>query len=129
MMESILLFIRIAGKLRKGTIMYTPSRHFIDFCIAGFTFCEGAKALGDLKVGSKLKLQLELDNPYDPDAVALYYDGKKLGYIPKAKNSQIKQLLFFGHDVFETSVSQIDPVQHPERQVRVVIQLINAREL
>ena len=108
--------------------MYTPSRHFINFCIAGFTFCEGAEVLGNLKVGSKLELQLELDNPFDPDAVALYFEGKKLGYIPQAKNSQVKQLLFFGHDVFETSVSQIDPVQHPERQVRVVIKLIDARE-
>ena len=108
--------------------MYTPSRHFINFCIAGFTFWEGLEVFNDLKVGSKLELRLEPENPYDPEAVMVFFGETKLGYIPRAKNSQVYQLLFFGHDIFEVFVSHIDLQQHPERQIRVVIKLIDANE-
>jgi len=108
--------------------MYTFSRHIIDFYIAGFTFWEGLEVFGNLKVGSKLELRLEPENPFVPKAVALFFEEKKLGYIPQAKNSQIHQLLYFGHNILEVFVCQIDLDEHPERQVRVVIKLIDTNK-
>ena len=106
--------------------MYTPSRHFADFHIAGFTYWDGIEVLEDLKVGNKLDLRSEAENPYDPEAVAIFYENRKLGYIPKASNAQISQILYFGNNIFEAFICQIDLEKHPERQVRVVVKLIDA---
>ena len=43
--------------------MYEPSRVLLSFHIAGFQYADGALVLGDLKVGDKLKLCAERDNP------------------------------------------------------------------
>lgn len=107
--------------------MYTPSKHFVDFHLAGFSYWDGAKIIGSLSPGDKLDLKVEPENPYDPEAVALYKDGNKLGYIPSDRNSAISQLLFFGHDIFEAYVFQIDPTAHLERQVKVTVMIKDAR--
>ena len=60
--------------------MYEPSRVLLSFHIAGFQYADGALVLGDLKVGDKLTLCAERDNPHDPEAVAIYYGNTKLGY-------------------------------------------------
>lgn len=62
--------------------MYEPSRVLLSFHIAGFQYADGALVLGDLKVGDKLTLCAERDNPHDPEAVAIYYGNTKLGYVP-----------------------------------------------
>ncbi|MCL1847724.1 MAG: HIRAN domain-containing protein [Coriobacteriia bacterium] len=98
----------------------------MDFCIAGFTYWDGAFVLQKMQVGDKLDLQPEEDNPYDPKAVALCYQGIKVGYVPREKNAQISQLLFFGQNPFEAVIAQIDPEAHPERQVRVIIRVKDA---
>jgi len=103
------------------------SKHVMDFYIAGFTYWEGIFVAQQLKVCDRLELRLECDNPYDPNAVALYYQGNKLGYIPRIYNTEISQLLYFGHENFETIISQIDLEKHPERQVRVAIRLRDVR--
>ena len=47
--------------------MYEPSRVLLSFHIAGFQYADGALVLGDLKVGDKLSLCAERDNPHDPE--------------------------------------------------------------
>ena len=102
--------------------MYQPSKHYDSFHIAGFQFHDGAFALDKLKPGKKLKMVAEPDNPYDPDAVALRYKGTMLGYVPRADNGTIAQLMRFGHKgVFEARVMQVDPEADPWNQVRVGI--------
>lgn len=46
--------------------MYEPSKMYDSFDIAGFQYHDGALVLGSLKVGKKLDLVPEFDNPYDP---------------------------------------------------------------
>lgn len=102
--------------------MYERTREFMSFDIAGFSHWYGAECLGELKAGTRLKLTAEPDNPYDPNAVMLSYKGTKLGYVPRAINYELSQLMFFGHgDVFKAVVTQVDPEAHPEHQVRVMV--------
>ena len=79
--------------------------------------------LGELKVGTKLELERELNNPFDPQAVAIYYGDTKLGYIPASSNEEIGKFLELGHtDLFEARVQAVSPeATHPEKQVRVVV--------
>lgn len=58
-------------------------QHLAQFKIAGFSYYDGAIVFRKLKIGTKLKLQLEEDNKYDCRAVAIYYKKHKIGFIPK----------------------------------------------
>ncbi|MCL2825875.1 MAG: HIRAN domain-containing protein [Eggerthellaceae bacterium] len=109
--------------------MEKHTRHFLDFHIAGFAYWDGIELIQQLKVGDSLDLVYEDENPFDPHAVALYREGKKIGYVPQANNAQLFQLLYFGHDIFEATISQIDLEAHPERQLRAVVRLKDARTI
>jgi len=99
-------------------------RHFATFHIAGFTYYNGVDVFENLKIGTKLLLQAEPENKFDPNAVAIYYQEDKLGFVPKANNQLLRKFLNLGHsDLFEIKISQISPEEHPEQQVRVVVRI------
>lgn len=107
---------------------YTPSRLHQSFHIAGFQYWDGASVLSELAAGRKLELRAEPDNPADEEAVAIFHDGTKLGYVPSELNGVVSQLLYFGHtDVFEAVVQQVAPERSPWHQVRVGIFVKDAR--
>lgn len=108
--------------------MYEPSRHLKTFYVAGFQHYDGALVLDKLKPGKRLKMMFEQDNPYDPNAVALYYKKTKLGYVPRCENETMALMAFYGHGaVFEARVLQVDPDADPWNQVRVGIYVTDAR--
>lgn len=99
--------------------------HLANFHIAGLTFYEAPRCFKKLKIGTKLRLELELDNKFDARAVAIYYKKHKLGFVPRSENRIFYKLLLMGHhSVLELVIQQIDPTEHPEHQVRVVAHLI-----
>lgn len=98
------------------------NRQYLNCYIAGFSHWEGCLVLNDLKVGTKLELEHEINNPYDPQAVAIYYGDTKLGYIPASENKDISKFLELGHStLFEARVQAVSPDSHPEKQVRIVV--------
>lgn len=107
---------------------FESTRNVEDFHLAGFAFYDGLDVIGDLTHGTVVDLMAEPTNPYDSEAVALFYQGKKLGYVPKHKNSFISRMLFYGHgDILEARIQSVDLTEHPERQFRVVVKLKDAR--
>lgn len=113
-------------KMKKHS--FEPSKHFLDFHLSGFTYYDGLDVVDELSLGKPVQLMVEPDNPYDPEAVAIYYKDKKLGYVPKDKNTLLSKFLYFGHgDVFEARIQFIDMEQHPERQFRVVVKIRDNR--
>jgi len=97
-------------------------KHFLHCNVAGFTYWDGCLALNKMEIGTKLQLEREFDNKYDADAVAIYFDDMKLGYIPREHNESISQFLDMGHDdVFEVYVCCINKESHPEHQVHINI--------
>lgn len=108
--------------------MYEPSRNIMTFHITGFQFWDGALVLDQLKAGIQLRLVPESDNPHDPQAVAIYLDKTKLGFVPSELNELVSQLLFYGHDdVLECRVLQVAPERSPWHQVRAGVYLADAR--
>lgn len=108
--------------------MYEPSRVLLSFHIAGFQYADGALVLSDLKVGDKLTLCAERDNPHDPEAVAIYYGNTKLGYVPGNEVGPLSVMMYYGHgDVFEARVQQVAPERSPWHQVRVGLYVADAR--
>ena len=79
-----------------------------------------------LKIGTKLELVREVDNQFDPYAVAIYYEDYKLGYIPRGSNHDISKYLDMGlEDIYEVRVTRITPDVHPEQQVEVIVNILN----
>ena len=107
---------------------YEPSRSYIDFHIAGFGHHDGLVVYDELKIGTEVDLRPEPDNPYDPEAVAIYYAETKLGYVPRGKNSELYMLQYYGHsDLFEARINMFDSNAHPERQFRVTVKVTDRR--
>jgi len=109
--------------------MYERSRNVLDCHIAGFTYYDGLDVIEHLKLGTPVTLRSEPENPYDPEAVAVYYENTKLGYVPQAKNSYISQLLYFGHgDIVDARINYHNPEGNTENQFRIVVKIRDKRE-
>lgn len=114
-----------AGQREKGREMGTRSRYMDDFYIAGMRYWDAAPVLRDLGPGDNLSLVAEPDNPHDPDAVAICWEGSKLGYIPRESSALPAQLLAFGHDdVVECRILKVDPQAETYKQIHVGLYMI-----
>ena len=108
--------------------MYEPSRQISSFYIAGFQYWDGALVLSELKVGERLRLVPEFDNPHDPSAMAIYRGKTKMGFVPGSENERLALMFFYGRsDGFELRVLQVSPDQKPWEQVRVGLYVTDAR--
>ena len=108
--------------------MYERSRYLMDSSIAGFTYYDGLDVLSELEPGVLVKLKSEPENPYDTNAVSIYYKDTKLGYIPRGKNSFICDLLFFGHgDIIEAKINSRILDNPAEQQFGIVIKIKDNR--
>lgn len=67
--------------------------------VAGFQYHRGESIWADLRVGEGVNLVREPDNPFDPRAVRVDWQGFKLGYVPRIDNAAICHLLDNGQVV------------------------------
>lgn len=98
--------------------------------LAGRKYHEADEVWNELHIGTLLRLERELDNRYDKDAVAVMYDSIEngetyiLGYIPRNENSTLAIFLEMGWDeLFECRISRISPDEHPENQIEMTIKI------
>lgn len=98
--------------------------YLTNFNIAGFTYYDGPEAFKNLEVGLMLELEPEPDNPYDPQAIKIYYKDFQLGYIPQCENTIFYKLIRVGFKNIEIRIQQINPTAIPENQVMVVAHLV-----
>ena len=57
--------------------------------LAGSQFYALGDFWGEIKVGDRLELVREPDNPHDSKAIRVEWRGHKLGYVPRAQNGAI----------------------------------------
>ena len=67
--------------------------------VAGFQYHRGEALWPLLTVGASLDLVREPDNPHDPRAVRVDWQGEKLGYVPRVDNAAVSHLLDSGKQV------------------------------
>ena len=108
---------------------------FMNCHLAGRMYHDADEVWDKLKIGTKLRLVRDVDNRYDPKAVAVVYDNKEeeeiilLGYIPRSENFTLSVLLDMGWThIFDCRICQINPEVHPEQQIQLVIKVKKNKE-
>lgn len=85
--------------------------------LAGFRYHRGAEVWGELRVGDRLELAREPANPYDANAVAVMWRGRKLGYVPRSQNVALAWGLDRGTPL-RARISAVVEHPNPARRVR-----------
>ena len=91
--------------------------------VAGFQFHSGEIVWSSLSVGAPLALKREPHNSHDSNAVAVYYQNHKLGYVPRGENSAIAQMLDRGEHLKATIV-KLSEGEDPWERIRLNISLV-----
>lgn len=98
--------------------------------VAGRQYHDANDVWDKLTIGTELYLERDIENRYDPYAVAILYrdpnteDEFLIGYVPKGENQTISMFLEMGHtNIFECRLSKKNEDTHPENQLRVTIKI------
>ena len=110
--------------------METKKKFFMECHLAGRMYHEADEVWDKLKVGTVLRLERDMNNRFDTNAVAIMFDDPEvnesfcLGYIPRYDNETIATLLEMGwDDIFECRINKINAEVHPEQQIRMTIKI------
>ena len=91
--------------------------------VAGFQFHRGDAVWSSLSVGAPLALKREPSNSHDTNAVAVYYQDHKLGYVPRGENSAIAQMLDRGERL-KATITQLSEGENPWERIRFNISVV-----
>lgn len=121
-------FRRLFGSLGAAAAISafsTPARSVLiqESPIAGFQFHQGDAIWSALVKGAALKLVREQSNVHDPDAVAVYFQDKKLGYVPRTENLAVAQMMDRGVEL-EARISKLAVGQDPWERIRFKVSLV-----
>jgi len=90
--------------------------------IAGFQYHQGEELWDQLAIGQPLTLHREPDNRYDKRAVRVEWQGHKLGYVPRAENAAVAQML--GREqALQARIDALERSQNPWQRIRFSVSL------
>lgn len=96
--------LEILRALQKGKSMprpYSNDALVLKTYIAGTQYSEAKKIADTIKEGNYLIFQRESKNPYDNLAIKIMdLEKNKLGYVPRAKNEIISNLMDAGKNIY-----------------------------
>ncbi len=91
--------------------------------VAGFPYHEGEAVWPSLFSGAALALVREPGNPHDERAVRIDLNGHALGYVPRAENTAVSQLLDRGQTL-EAHIRALRKSRDPWKRVEVDVALV-----
>jgi len=91
--------------------------------IAGFEYHKGQHIWQFLRVDEPLRLVREAANPHDANAVAVYFRGDKLGYVPRRENATIAQMLDRGN-MLSARIVRLLEEPNPWRRIRFSVEVL-----
>lgn len=88
--------------------------------LAGFRYHAGAEAWPEMRIGDRLELAREPDNPHDPAAVSVSWRGRKLGYVPRRDNAALAWALDRGERL-QARISRLAEHRNPSRRLELEV--------
>lgn len=89
--------------------------------VAGLQFTKAKEFLDNIKAQDAVTLTPEPENQYDPKAVRVDWDSRKLGYIPRTHNSAVFDTLVEGPNKLRAIVNKVDPAAKSHMSVELAI--------
>jgi hypothetical protein len=114
------------GQLSFNQVQTYRKLYLFQCFISGFRFHKGKELLSLMAVGDLLELRREPENQYDAFAVALYWQAKKVGYLPAANNEMIARLLDTQAIPLRASITHIKKAVAPWENVAIDIYFLQA---
>lgn len=99
--------------LPKETLPY----HALECEVAGLQYYAGPELFETMEIGEGLDLVREPDNQFDRSAIALYYQGHKIGFIPRRYNRVISNMLDSGFNGFTAVIDHLEEDDYSGFQV------------
>jgi hypothetical protein len=108
-------------RTRRNSILgrQIPLQHTM---LAGFRHHDAPSLWPALGPREPLDLRREADNPHDPQAVALLWRGRKLGYLPRRENLVAARLLDRSRNL-SARIARVDPKADYNRRIAVEVLL------
>lgn len=106
--------VALATQARKIIIQESP--------IAGFQYYAGNEVFSELWVDTPLLLVRDIENKHDDSAVAVYYKQYQLGFVPRADNTAVAQMLDRG-EYLSARVVALAMSKDPWERVRFEVAL------
>jgi predicted SnoaL-like aldol condensation-catalyzing enzyme len=91
------------------------------FFVRGFQYYEGPKCIDEINKSGLIELVREPENPVDKRAIALYFNKKKIGFVPRESNKTISILMDTDLLEFHAEITNIEPEAEHWEQIRVAI--------
>lgn len=86
--------------------------------LAGYQYHAGNELWDQLRPGDMLTLVREADNPHDRNAVRVEWEGRQLGYLPKAENQTVAFELDRGSRV-EARIARLREAKNPWQRILI----------
>ena len=90
--------------------------------VAGFQHHDGERVWRRLAIGQSVLLLREPENPYDGRAIAIVWQGRKIGYVPRAENTVAAGMLDRGETLLAT-ISRRRQSDNPGERLAIDIAL------
>ena len=91
----------MGSKLPNSLQPFSREIFLLDIVVAGTTHCpEIDKVFPHLEKDLVLRMQRQPDNKYDENAIAIYYEKIRIGYVPRELNLIISRLMDAGKAFF-----------------------------
>lgn len=96
--------------------------------VRGFQYYEGPNMIHEINESGLLELVREPENKYDKNAIALYFNQKKIGFIPRESNEMLAVLLDTGLLELQAEVTYIEPSAMDWEKIHVAVYVMKALE-
>ena len=93
--------------------------------LAGLRHYDAPAVWREVRTGDRLELVREADNPYDPNAVRIAWQGRTLGYLPRHDNAAVARQLDRGAPL-QASVARV--TENRNRSVRLEVEVVASLE-
>lgn len=91
--------------------------------VAGFSYHEGPAVLHQIVPGDAVELVHEIGNPQDAHAVAVFWHGRKLGYVPHSDNAHIAARME-ADGRLQAYVTRVEPERPDWEKLEIGIQVV-----
>lgn len=89
--------------------------------VRGFQYYEGPKIIKKINKSGLVELVREPDNSYDSNAIAIYFNQLKIGFIPRESNELLSTLLDTELLQLQAEITHIEPDAHDWEKIHVAI--------